>query len=68
MREHHNAHINLWNKIDQWTLKARKYERTTLERKLKKVEYDSDDSDDLSIKNKKLEKKLKKYKAKLDKK
>ena len=20
MREHHNAHINLWNKIDQWTL------------------------------------------------
>ena len=49
-------------------IKARKYERTTLERKLKKVEYDSDDSDDLSIKNKKLEKKLKKYKAKLDKK
>ena len=22
MREHHNAHINLWNKIDQWTLKG----------------------------------------------
>ena len=44
-------------------LKARQYERTTLERKLKQV--DDSDSDD-SIGNKKLEKKLKKYRSKLD--
>lgn len=45
-------------------MKARKYERTTLERKLKRAKDSDSDSD---VDTKKLEKRLKKYKARLDK-
>ena len=41
MREHHNAHLNLWNKIDQWTLKKGTWISVDISEKL-----DLDDSID----------------------